>query len=224
MERMSAQPDRGNQERLGPTRAEVLQLLRKHRDPIAVAELAKDLDLHVNTVRFHLDGLTEAGLATRGTAPRTGPGRPTVVYQAVAGLGNNHYQDLATALVRHMVDSLDDPSDEALAAGRTWGEGLREQAGPSELPLDRLVEGMSTLGYQPEFLAEPTPRLAVVPCPFLDLSVDRPEVVCQLHRGLAEGLLGSDSGWEVTDIEPFVTPSSCLIRLQELDAQKERDA
>lgn len=110
-----------------------------------------------------------------------------MIYQAVAGLGNNHYQDLATALVRHMVDSLDDPSDEAHAAGRAWGEGLREQAREgAATPLEGLVAGMTRTGLQPEFEAEPAPQLAVVPCPFMDLSEDRPEVVCQLHLGLAE--------------------------------------
>lgn len=190
-----------------------------------VAKLATELGLHVNTVRFHLDALTEAGLASRTTEQRGGPGRPTVIYQAVAGLGNNHYQDLATALVRHMVDSLDDPSDEAHAAGRAWGEGLREQAREgAATPLEGLVAGMTTLGYQPEFEAEPAPQLAVVPCPFMDLSEDRPEVVCQLHLGLAEGLLGPDSGWEVTDILPFVTPSRCLLKLHELKPRQDADA
>lgn len=216
--RMSAQPDLGNPERLGPTRAEVLQRLRNHREPLTVAQLAAELGLHVNTVRFHLDALTDSGLAERTTEQRNGPGRPSVLYQAVAGLGNNHYQDLATALVRHMVSVVDDPSEEALGAGRAWGQRLREQRAEraSEGPMDRLLGGMTELGYQPEFRSGTDPAVAVVPCPFMDLSEDRPEVICQLHRGLAEGLLGQDSPWEVTGISPFVTSTCCLIQLRAL--------
>ena len=39
-----------------------------------------------------------------------------------------------------------------------------------------------------------------------------------LHAGLANGLLGPDQPWRVTDIEPFATPTTCVLRLQHLAA------
>jgi len=57
------------------SRAAVLELLRSRAQPLGVSEVARDVGLHQNTVRSHLDLLVESGFAVRaqrGTA-RTGP-------------------------------------------------------------------------------------------------------------------------------------------------------
>ena len=62
------------------------------------------------------------------------------------------------------------------------------------------------------------------PCPFLNLAGDDPDVICRLHAGLANGLLGPDQPWRVTDIEPFATPTTCVLRLQHLAAAEPSEA
>ena len=97
---------------------------------------------------------------------------------------------------------------------------LREQRDPqsSDQPVERLVNAMDALGYQPQRDRSDDARVVLRPCPFLNLAGDDPDVICRLHVGLANGLLGPDQPWRVTDIEPFATPTTCVLRLQHLAA------
>lgn len=202
--------------RLGPMRAEVLHVLRELAEPAPVAKVAAVVGLHPNTTRFHLDALTDAGLVLRAVEQRTRPGRPKVLYQAAHGHRPNRYQELAGAMVRHFAGGLADRSERARAAGEAWGEELRkdlQRALPEQEPLDRLVGCMSELGYEPRLETEPAPVIALRPCPFLDLAGADPDVVCQLHLGLARGVLGPGQPWEVTRIQPWVGPDRCLMHL-----------
>ena len=67
---------------LGRSRAAVLDLLRADDRPFGVREVAQRMGLHQNTARFHLEALTEAGLAAREAEDRQGPGRPRIGYRA----------------------------------------------------------------------------------------------------------------------------------------------
>jgi predicted ArsR family transcriptional regulator len=206
---------RARTDRLGPKRAEVLHHLRSSGRPLPVADIAAAVDLHPNTTRFHLDALTASGLVVRTVEQRDQPGRPKVLYASVAGHRVDHYQNLAAALVRHLAGELPDRAERARAAGRAWGDQLRldRDPGGSRTPVERLVGVMAELGYEPDYLDSPQPTIVLRPCPYLELVGDDPDVVCQLHLGLACGLIGPDSPIEVTGIDPFVTPTTCLIHL-----------
>jgi predicted ArsR family transcriptional regulator len=196
-------------------RAEVLHRLRLAGGPLPVAEIAAAVGLHPNTTRFHLDALAASGLVTRTVEQRDQPGRPKVLYAAVAGHRTDHYQNLAAAMVRHFAGDLPDRAERAQAAGQAWGEQLRLEHDPdgSEAPVERLVHVMAHLGYEPDYVESPDPTVVLRPCPFLALVGDDPETICQLHLGLAHGLMGPDKTWGVTGIEPFATPTTCLIHL-----------
>lgn len=202
-------------DRLGPKRAEVLHHLRSTGRPLPVADIAKAVDLHPNTTRFHLDALTASGLVVRTVEQRDQPGRPKVLYASVAGHHVDHYQNLAAVLVRHFAGDLPDRADRARAAGRAWGEAMRLDRDPtgSQPAVERLMDAMAELGYDPDYLEAPEPTVVLRPCPYLELVGDDPEVVCQLHLGLACGLIGPDAPLEVTGIDPLVTPTTCLIHL-----------
>lgn len=202
-------------ERLGPTRAEILRHLRTHGSPQPVDAVSSAIGLHPNTTRFHLDALIEACLAVREVEHPTRPGRPRLLFRAVPGLGGEQYEDLAGALVRHFVAEMDDRAERAERAGRAWGESLRQERDPHlrEEPLDRLVNAMDALGYRPERDQADTSTVVLHPCPYLNLAGADPDVVCRMHLGLANGLLGPDQPLLATDIEPFVTPTTCVMRL-----------
>jgi predicted ArsR family transcriptional regulator len=202
-------------DRLGPTRAEVLHQLRSAGRPLPVADIAAAVDLHPNTTRFHLDALTASGLVVRTVEQRAQPGRPKVLYASVGGHQVDHYQNLAAAMVRHFAGDLPDRDERARAVGRAWGDQLRLEHDPAGVrpPLERLVDVMTELGYDPDFVETPSPTVVLRPCPFLELIGDDPQTICQLHFGLACGLVGPSPAWEVTGIEPFVTPTTCLIHL-----------
>src|SRR5690606_2416661 len=99
-----APPGRLNMRRRGDeagTRGRVLRLLRERGGVQTVAELAAALELHPNSVRFHLDTLIEHGLVARAPARPDGPGRPALRVQAVAPPrqgDSGRYRTLAEAL------------------------------------------------------------------------------------------------------------------------------
>lgn len=204
--------------RLGPTRAEVLDHLRTLDEPASVAAVSEAVGLHANTTRFHLDGLAAAGLVTREPESRERPGRPKYLYRALHPHPSSQYQDLAQAMVQHFASQVDDPSGRAEAAGQAWGDELRgvmQRTTPDQPPLERLVGAMTELGYQPKLVPEPAraPVVELTPCPYGQLASQDPHVVCQLHLGLARGLLGPDQPWEVVDLQPWVTATTCLLLL-----------
>lgn len=67
----------------GATRTAVLATVRRSEQPITVHEIAAELGLHTNSVRFHLSRLLRAGLLHEGQHNPDGPGRPHLVYTAV---------------------------------------------------------------------------------------------------------------------------------------------
>jgi predicted ArsR family transcriptional regulator len=100
-------PDAGA--RVGASRARILDLLRAAGGPLGVQDVAGRAGLHANTARFHLDGLVDAGLATRQSQPRETPGRPSMAYRATDGdepMGQRRYRLLAemlTSMIAGMV-------------------------------------------------------------------------------------------------------------------------
>jgi predicted ArsR family transcriptional regulator len=64
------------------TRTAVLDAVRRSERPVTVQEIAAELDLHANSVRFHLSRLLQAGELREHQADPDGPGRPRMVYVA----------------------------------------------------------------------------------------------------------------------------------------------
>src|SRR2546429_6173268 len=96
---------------LGRSRADVLDMLRAADAPLGVREVAQRMGLHPNTARFHLEALTEAGLAVRETEDRETPGRPRIGYPAAADgpAGRRRYPLLAGVLTRLIARALPEP-------------------------------------------------------------------------------------------------------------------
>ncbi len=65
-----------------PSRRRLLQVLHESAEPLDARKLGELAGLHPTTVRFHLDVLVDAKLATREKEARTAPGRPRVLYRA----------------------------------------------------------------------------------------------------------------------------------------------
>lgn len=206
---------------LGRRRSEVLACLREADGPATVAAVAERTGLHVNTARFHLDGLVSQGRAERRTEGRDSPGRPRVLYTAAPdGTGPRSYRLLARMLTS-LVASLDRDGSGAADAGRAWGQHLVERAAPMErldedAALHRLHTLLDDVGFEPETRPD-SAEVRIHHCPFLEVAQDHPEVVCALHRGLMEGALDElDAPVGVQDLEPFVTPRLCVARLRNL--------
>jgi predicted ArsR family transcriptional regulator len=204
-------------------RAEVLRLLQDAGSPMAVAEVAERLGIHVNTARFHLESLVRNGRVERTTADSGSPGRPPQLFQAARRMdpmGPRHYLLLAEVLADVLATD-PDPSGRVLAAGRLWGRhqastaGATDEASEPAVSVERLMRLLDELGFAPEqSRGGDRPQIDLRHCPFLELAVDRSDVVCTVHLGLMQGAMQSwDSPVTVDRLDPFVQPDRCVAHL-----------
>jgi hypothetical protein len=82
--------------------------------------------------------------------------------------------------------------------------GRRIAAGLSDMtdPVDRLEVNAARHGFDPRRVERRSSvELVLDRCPFEATAVGAPEVVCELHRGMAEGIAEASGGAvEVTDL------------------------
>ncbi|TWV53908.1 helix-turn-helix domain-containing protein [Streptomyces misionensis] len=209
-----------------PRRRAVLDVLRAASEPLGVTETAERLEVHPNTVRFHLAALVADGLVERRAEAPGGPGRPRTVYTVRPGMdrgGARGYLLLARMLLSRR--ALADPAEareEALETGRAWGRFLADPPPPFERPsaersVTRLLALLDDLGFDPELVrggARPPERIGLRHCPFLELAEEHGELVCPLHLGLIQGALARlDAPLTATRLEPFARPDLCLAHL-----------
>jgi predicted ArsR family transcriptional regulator len=214
-------PDAG--ERLGASRAKVLDLLRAASGPLGVQDVADRAGLHPNTARFHLEALVEAGLATREPQPRETPGRPCMAYGVVDGgrpTGQRRYRLLAEMLTSMIAGVMPEPAQAAAEAGREWGRYLTEAPLPYQRPaagqaVERLAAALEEIGFAPEVVAVGDGYQVRLPqCPFREVAEHHQDVVCALHLGLIQGVLGQlRAPVTVDQLQPFAEPGACVADL-----------
>ncbi|EWM19195.1 metalloregulator ArsR/SmtB family transcription factor [Kutzneria sp. 744] len=208
---------------LGESRGRVLDMLRAAGGPVGVQDIAEHAGLHPNTARFHLDGLVDAGLAQREAEERSQPGRPRMVYRAVATdvpAGQRSYRLLAEMLTSLVADALPQSDQAAVTAGEAWGRYLAERPAPSQRVdvaegVRRLSTVLADAGFAPDVVDDPVqPVIRLRHCPFREVAEQHREVVCSLHLGLMRGVLAEVRAPLKADrLEPFVERSLCLAHL-----------
>lgn len=203
-------------------REDVLQSLRSRPEPQTIASLAAELQLHPNTVRFHLDSLVAAGRVRQADHEPRRRGRPALLYEAVRGMdpgGPRGYRTLAEILTVGLA-ALPDPESLAQDAGRTWG---RQQAIAMTrgTALDRLVGLLDDMGFAPERReTDGAAQIGLRHCPFLEVAESHTQVVCPIHLGLMQGAMEAwDGARTVTSLERFVEPDLCVAHLSAFDPQ-----
>ena len=205
-------------------RLRVLERLRGAPGGLAVTDLAAELGLHSNTVRFHLNRLVAAGLVTREVARRDGPGRPRLTFAAVAEddlpSGQRNYRLLADMLAGFLAGTSPDAAGQSEELGRTWGRYLATRPAPARQvteaeSLRELLRVLDDIGFSPR-LAENDhePQVLLRHCPFREVADAHRDVVCSLHLGVMQGVLSEQRApVEVTQLRPFVEPSLCVTDL-----------
>jgi predicted ArsR family transcriptional regulator len=199
-------------------------VLRSSPHPMSIAAIAELLNVHPNTVRFHLDTLVGDGQVEHVEPDRKGPGRPPLMFSAVRQMdrgGTRHYRLLAEVLAMAFAGE-QDASAKALAAGREWGRkldsGLRappSAATSADDAINNLLDMLDDLGFAPEYrVADGGQQVGLRHCPFLELAENRTSVVCPVHLGLMQGAM---EAWRapvsVDSLEAFVEPDLCLAHL-----------
>lgn len=191
-----------------PARRRVLDAVRAAAEPPTAQQLAADLDLHVTTVRFHLDQLEQLRLVQRTTGQDKRRGRPSVHYRA-AGLEADAARDqMIEALAEALAASGAAARRESDAAGRRWADTLPV---PQGRPEAAIAEAFGRLGFDPEPAGD---EIRLRACPFREAAARYPQVVCQVHSGLAERIAEQAAGRAVNvRLRPFVEPGLCVLTL-----------
>lgn len=172
-----------------PTRHSIFVYLRDAEAPVGVAELTEHFGLNHNAIRQHLSHLVEAGLVLSELGPPAGPGRPPRLYRTTADAserwgGPSPYEELSMMLLE-LLSSGRSPRE----VGREAGRRLAATHGVSEGAIEVLDAVARRMGFEPRVKRTSTGvELVLDRCPFVGPAEAAPEVVCSLHRGLAEGI------------------------------------
>jgi predicted ArsR family transcriptional regulator len=200
-------------------RSRIVEELRQEPAGLDAQALARRLDLHSNTIRWHLGILADAGIVASRPADRTTPGRPRIVYtlKEDADVGEpEHYRLLATML-SGAIGGVDDGLARAREAGREWGRYLVKSPPPHARP-DRteatgeIMKLLDEHGFKPEV---GDCEIRMRRCPFRELAeADDGGVVCAVHLGLISGALAElRSDLDVERLDAFVEPGLCIATL-----------
>ena len=179
-----------------PTRYAIAQALARSRQPLSVRELADALELHPNTVRPHLEQMREVGLVEVEAVHRGTVGRPEHRYSFAPGAPAVGLEPPAHTFLAALLASLAEltgaGTEEAAVTGRGWGEEAVRRA-PRIDRTSLLLGELDRLGFEPAgVLQGPCLDVAFQHCPFKELAEAYPELVCNLHRGIVEGIVGDE--------------------------------
>lgn len=200
-----------------PTRHSVFRYVVDAARPVDVAELTGQFGLNHNAIRQHLAKLVAAGLVVEAKAAPTGRGRPRLVYEVDPAAASRWgatgpYEDLSLWLT-DVIRSGDEPVE----VGRRVGRRTLAEPAPSGAPADpvtTLVDAMARHGF------EPTVRVrghkvdvTLNSCPFATTALAAPEIVCDVHLGMAQGVVEGIDGLTVDELVPNdPRRAHCLLR------------
>jgi predicted ArsR family transcriptional regulator len=195
-----------------PARRRVLSLVRTAPQPPTAQQLAADLGVHVTTVRFHLDHLEAAGLVGRETRHSPRRGRPAVHYVPLGGDPVDAREQMISTLAHALATGTAPASGPHAAreAGRRWAHRVEVH---ERRPQDAVVAELTRLGFDPAPDPDDAQAVQLRACPFRDAAREHPEIVCQTHLGLAEGLVERTAPGTPVGLHPFVRPDLCVLTL-----------
>jgi len=205
-----------------------MALLKKSSRPLPVEVVAENIGVHVNTARFHLEALVEAGLATREAEVRSQPGRRRVLYAGAQTFQRpqptEDYRLLTIILTAAIAAHYPDTGGRMYEVGKEWGHYLTSRPAPYEVLTEtdienRLLDKFESLWFSPEFESEPEPQVRVRNCPFTESARRSPDVVCQLHCGIINGALEEmGSRRQIVTMDVCLEPDLCTGRLERIDS------
>jgi predicted ArsR family transcriptional regulator len=200
------------------TRFAMYRELATSTTPLSAQDLADALGLHANTVRLHLERLREAGLVDVEAIHRGTVGRPQHLYSLAPGAPGLGFDPPAHALLAGllaaMAEQMGANAEAAKATGRAWGVEAGKRT-PSRSCLDSLAAELARLGFEPaadeDLGPDGSARIDFLHCPFRELAEAYPELVCNLHRGLCEGVVDQTGEGSVVGFSTLYEPDPCHV-------------
>ena len=213
--------------RLSPARRRVLQAVHdlSPLGQVSLADVSAHLGGHPNTSRQQLDGLVREGFLDSAPIARSTPGRRPLAFsltrrgqRALEESGGEEYRELVGAFASYLVHQ-PAPAVEARRVGDLWGAEHVAALGPAAgaSPFEAVVEVLEILGFEPTPARTDTGEDAVVlrRCPLLDAVSEHPEVVCEIHAGLIDGILKRIGAAGGVELLPFSDPDGCRLRFDQ---------
>ncbi len=196
-----------------------LELARSHV-PLSTAEVAESLDLHPNTVRPHLERMRDIGLLQVEVDSRGAVGRPQHRYSLAAdapslGLEPPAFPLLA-GLLANVAAASDPPPGEVSAVAREHGRHAAAARAAQGVPscVEAVNAELADMGFDPVREQDGTvTTIAFANCPYRQLAEAFPELVCQLHRGMIEGMVEVLGGAEVERFTTLADRDPCQVDL-----------
>lgn len=209
------------------TRTALFRALAASTSPLTSAELAERVGLHANTVRVHLERMRDAGLVDVDVVHRGTVGRPQHVYSLSAVAPSAGIEPAASELVGGLLAALAERAgadgEDAAAVGRAYGRAAAARhrpAGSGRVAGPRCVGAlhahMRRLGFDPALddgAGGDRPTLFFLQCPFRELAEAYPELVCNLHRGICEGVVAAAGGGKIDRFHPLYDHTPCQVDL-----------
>lgn len=175
-----------------PTRHRIFRYIADADRPVGVAELTEFVRLNHNAVRQHLTVLRQAGLVDEEAEVRDRPGRPRLLYrlapEAAGSWGTTGPFELLASALAEALGSGEGPYQVGVRLGRRRAQTLKGRQ-PAHDSAEVVLVEMLERGFRPR-LERRGDRLEyrLERCPFSSVAERNPEVVCELHRGLMDGL------------------------------------
>ncbi len=198
------------------TRFSMYRELASSTRGMSAQELADSLGLHANTVRLHLDRLREAGLVEveAGAPGHRRPARPRLLARAGRARPRLRPAELhpaRRAARRARPNGSAPTATRPTEIGRSWGAEAGKRT-RSRSCVKALAGEMSRLGFDPRRqTAAGTTDMAFLHCPFRELAEAYPELVCNLHRGISEGVVDAVGGGSVEEFATLYDRDPCRV-------------
>lgn len=205
---------------LSATRERVLRTVAEADGrQLTLAEIHGNNPQHPNSTRQILGHLVADGLLATGAAPRTGPGRPALTWSVTpTGRGALSATDEAATVVgvlaSYVVESTDGPS--AHDVGIRWSRAHSDLVDRSGHGVAGLVEVLAALGFDPVHRRDESGEsLLLRACPLIGAARDNREVVCEMHRGMLDGVVHRIGDGQGVTLQPFAEDGGCCVEVDD---------
>ena len=186
---------------------------------LSASRPGRALGLHANTVRLHLERLREAGPGRRrGRAPGHRRPAPAPLLPRAPGRPGSGFDPPAHALLAGLLAAMAErvgaDADDATATGRVWGADAGTRTRARQLPRragGRAHQARVRACARDRRLRRGPARIDFLHCPFRELAEAYPELVCNLHRGLCEGVVDAVGGGTVEEFATLYDPEPCHV-------------
>lgn len=198
-----------------PTRHDVFRYVADAGDPVGVAELTEHFKLNHNAIRQHLAKLVDAGLVVETLVQTGSRGRPRLAYAVDPGAesrwGVTGPYERLSLLLAEMIST----GDSAEEVGRRAGRSFPVDTSSAAESIADITAAMARQGFDPEIRQRKGgTEIVLKTCPFTSTVLFDPDIVCQLHLGIAEGLADANDAISVDElIAKDPRRAGCRLRL-----------